>query len=161
MKHGISEQEWDDYLEGRTDEKMRDRLEAHLIGCLSCWETHETLAHAERTLRQAARELSFDLNVSDRDLNLAKQRVFANLDRSENGVQARLDALAAVLAPMCGEQIAKNALLSAAVDSPARSLERVSAANWTPFLTRLTKIAAVMCGDAGASLVWESGQWEA
>jgi hypothetical protein len=30
--------------------------------------------------------------------------------------------------------------------------------NWTSFLSSLKTIAAVMCGETGARLVWESGQ---
>jgi hypothetical protein len=31
--------------------------------------------------------------------------------------------------------------------------------NWTSFLASLKPIADVMCGETGARLVWESGQF--
>ncbi|HJZ82857.1 MAG TPA: zf-HC2 domain-containing protein [Pyrinomonadaceae bacterium] len=172
MKHGITEEEWNDYLEGLADEATRDRLEAHLIGCLDCWEFYEQMAHATGNLRIAGKRLRAELVLSDRQLHAGFERVFAKLNNSEtNGpglsreplphqpIQQKLDALAALLAPMCGPRTALKALRTAANDSPARSLEQVTAENWTPFLANLTFIANVMCGETGAHLVWESGQW--
>ena len=46
MIHGFTEEQWDGYIEGQLDEETRDRIEAHLIGCLSCWEFHERMATA-------------------------------------------------------------------------------------------------------------------
>ena len=50
MTHLFSEEEWNDYIEGRIDDETRDRIEAHIIGCLSCWEFHERMATATRAL---------------------------------------------------------------------------------------------------------------
>ena len=50
MTHLFSEEEWTDYIEGRIDDESRDRIEAHLIGCLSCWEFNERMATATRAL---------------------------------------------------------------------------------------------------------------
>jgi hypothetical protein len=74
-------------------------------------------------------------------------------------VRKRLDELAVIMAPMCGSQTAERALRAAAQVSPARTLEQVNADNWTPFLSSLKSIATVMCGETGAHLVWERGQF--
>jgi Putative zinc-finger len=166
MIHGISEKEWNDYLEGHLDEAARDRIEAHLIGCLSCWEFHEQMALTTQALRSAGSGIRDTLTLQDLQLRKGLHGVFTRIRTAEletvyirqSSVKQRLEALAAVMAPMCGSQTARKALSAAAQVSPARSLEQVTLENWTPFLTSLKSIATVMCGETGAHLVWESGQ---
>ncbi|MBO0721010.1 MAG: zf-HC2 domain-containing protein [Blastocatellia bacterium] len=166
MIHGITEKEWNDYLEGELDESGRDRIEAHMIGCLSCWEFHEQMALTTQALRLAGEEMRDDLALQDHQLRQGMQGVFARIRTAQldsvfseqNSIKLRLDALAAVMAPMCGLQTARNALSAAARVSPARSLEQITMENWTTFLTCLKSIAVVMCGETGAHLVWESGR---
>jgi hypothetical protein len=166
MIHGISEKEWNDYLEGELDEATCDRIEAHLIGCLSCWEFHEEMALTTQALRSAGAEMRDNLTLQDHQLRKGLHGVFARIRTTERetiftkqtSIKQRLDALAAVMAPMCGSRTAREALTAAAQVSPARSLEQVTFENWTPFLTSLKSIATIMCGETGAHLVWESGQ---
>jgi len=73
-------------------------------------------------------------------------------------VQGQLNLLERALAPFCGTQAAVRALHAAAKNSPARSLERVTPDNWEPFMEKLTHIAAAMCGETFASLIWERGR---
>jgi hypothetical protein len=167
MTHLFSEEEWNDYIEGEVDDEMRDRFEAHLIGCLSCWKFYQRMANATHALRVSGAGMRAVFALQDRQLSSGLRGVFAKLDEAEAAkreqprrqIQQRLDALAAVMAPMCGSQTATKALRAAAKVSPARSLERVTEDNWTSFLTSLKPIADVMCGETGARLVWESGQF--
>src|SRR5262245_34705424 len=166
MIHRISEKEWNDYLEGQIDDASRDRIEAHLIGCLSCWEFHEQMALTTQALRIAGEEMRDDLTLQDHQLRQGLHGVFARIRSAQlesvfsdqSSIKMRLELLAEVMAPRCGSQTARKALSAAARISPARSLEQVTLENWTPFLTSLKSIAAVMCGATGAHLVWESGQ---
>ena len=166
MTHLFSEEEWNDYIEGRIDDEARDRIEAHIIGCLSCWEFYERMATATRALVASGAGMRAVFALQDRRLNAGLRAVFAKINEAESAkrdrplraIQQRLDALAAVMAPMCGSQTATKALRAAAQVSPARSLERVTDDNWASFLTSLKTIAAVMCGETGARLVWERGQ---
>jgi len=167
MTHLFSEEEWNDYIDGRIDEEARDRIEAHIIGCLSCWEFYERMATATRALTACGAGLRAAFALQDRRLNAGLRAVFAKINETEaakrglplRAIQQRLDALAEVMAPMCGSQTAIKALRAAAQVSPARSLESVTEDNWTSFLSSLKPIAAVMCGETGARLVWESGQF--
>lgn len=167
MIHGISEKEWNDYLEGQLDVSARDRIEAHMIGCLPCWEFHEQMAWTTKALRVAGEDIRAALTLQDHQLQHGLRGVFARIQAAGlnrpltpySSIQHRLDALMAVMAPMCGAQTALKALRAAARISPARSLEHVTTDNWTPFLTSLISIATVMCGETGAHLVWESGQF--
>lgn len=167
MTHLFSEEEWNDYIEGEVDDEARDRFEAHLIGCLSCWKFYQRMANATHALRVNGAGMRAVFALQDRQLSSSLRGVFAKIDEAEAAkrdqprrqIQQRLDALAAVMAPMCGSQTATKALRAAAKVSPARSLERVTEDNWTSFLTSLKPIADVMCGETGARLVWESGQF--
>jgi anti-sigma factor RsiW len=167
MTHIFSEEEWNDYIEGEVDDETRDRFEAHLIGCLSCWKFYQRMTNATQALRVSGAGMRAVFALQDRQLSSGLRAVFAKIDETEAArrdrprrmIQQRLDALAAVMAPMCGSQTATKALRAAAQVSPARSLERVTEDNWTSFLTSLKPIADVMCGETGARLVWESGQF--
>lgn len=170
MTHVISEETWNDYIEGQIDDEARDRIEAHLIGCLSCWEFHERMANATQALRVNGAGMRAIFALQDQQLSAGLRGVFrkinaADTERTERvphprrAIQQKLDALAAVMTPMCGSQTAIKALRAAAQVSPASSLERVTEDNWTSFLASLKSIAAVMCGETGARLVWESGQF--
>jgi anti-sigma factor RsiW len=167
MTHLFSEEEWNDYIEGEVDDETRDRFEAHLIGCLSCWKFNQRMANATQALRVSGAGMRAVFALQDRQLSAGMRAVFAKIEEAESAkrdrprrlIQQRLDALAAVMAPMCGSQTANKALRAAAQVSPARSLERVTEDNWTSFLASLKPIANVMCGETGARLVWESGQF--
>ncbi|MBO0859796.1 MAG: zf-HC2 domain-containing protein [Chloracidobacterium sp.] len=167
MTHQFSEEEWNDYIEGELDDETRDRFEAHLIGCLGCWKFYERMAHATDALRTNGAGMRAIFALQDRRLSAGLRAVFAKIDEAEAAereeprrlIQQRLEALAAVMAPMCGSLTARKALNAAALVSRARSLESVTEDNWTSFLASLKPIAAVMCGETGARLVWESGQF--
>jgi hypothetical protein len=170
MIHGFSEKDWNDYIEGLAEESLRDRIEAHLIGCWDCWEFYGQMAHATGALRSTSESIRASLALPDRALHAGLRGVFEKLNAAESAmgltdasrhraIEQKLEALAAVMTPMCGSQTAINALRAAAVNSPAQSLEQVTADNWPSFLNHLKSIATVMCGETGAHLVWERGQF--
>lgn len=168
IKHGISEQEWEEYSEGRLTGEACDRIESHLIGCLACWEFYDRFCAAGKRLREAGAEVRRAAPLSDGQMQAALNRVFARLGRDEakrsalstgGPIRERLTQLETVMAAMCGPRTATNALHAAARKSPARAIEQITADNWDSFLTNLTSIATVMCGETGAHLVWESGQF--
>jgi len=165
MKHGISELDWNDYVDRCAPQQVCDRIEAHLIGCLDCWEFYEQMSRANRALVDAAEEARQKTIPEDRQLHLMLSGVFSRIRTAEAGVplhsqvKGRLSRLETVLAPFCGPKAAVNALHAAARSSPASSLERVTLDNWGPFLEELTAIAAAMCGETFAGLVRESGQF--
>jgi predicted anti-sigma-YlaC factor YlaD len=164
MKHGISEHEWSDYLDGWATSEVRDRIETHFIGCLQCWEFYERMCGATEVLVDAGEEARQALTLEDRDLHAMLSGAFSRLRAGEvmtpvpAQVQGRLDMLETMLAPFWGTQAVASALQTAAKNSPARSLEKVTVDNWEQFLERLTAIAAAICGETFAGLVWERGQ---
>jgi hypothetical protein len=161
--HGITPGEWEAYVEGKLNGAECDRLETHLTGCLACWERVEELRLATDLLRQTGAAARRSLPLRDAELYAGLQQAFAKLHAAESAADAatirhRLEALTKVLAVMCGPLTATQALRVAAQRSAARTLARVSPDNWDSFLTRLTSIATVMCGETGARLVRESGR---
>jgi hypothetical protein len=170
MIHGFSEKDWNDYIEGLADESLRDRIEAHLIGCWDCWDFYGQMARATGALRSTGENIRASLTLPDRALHAGLRGVFEKLKAAESAmgltdasrhrtIGQKLEALAAVMSPMCGSQTAINALRAAAVNSRAQSLDQVTADNWPSFLNHLRSIATVMCGETGAHLVWERGQF--
>ncbi|MGH9851864.1 MAG: anti-sigma factor family protein, partial [Blastocatellia bacterium] len=83
MRHGFSEKEWNDYIEGQVDEEMRDRIEAHLIGCLACWEFHERMAHTTQALRAAGAGMRAIFALPDQRLRAGLRNVFAKIGLAE------------------------------------------------------------------------------
>ncbi len=166
MKHGISEEDWEDYVEGRSSPEGIDRIETHLIGCLACWEHYDQVKHTTNQLREAAADLRRALPLSDIQLHADLQVVLVRKRAQEQGlgvlssaeIQARKNFLESLISPMCGTQTAINAMRAAAVSSPARTLDEVTAENWAPFLEQLTSIATVMCGATGAELIRKGGR---
>jgi hypothetical protein len=165
MKHGITELEWNDYVDRLAPIDVRDRIEAHLIGCLECWDFYEQVSRASRVLQQAGEEARERVTLGDPQLHAMLGGVFSRLKANESSksvdplVRGRLSRLETVLAPFCGPKAAVCALQAAARNSRASTLEQVTVDNWGEFLERLTAIAAAMCGETFAGLVRESGQY--
>ena len=166
MKHGITEQEWEAYSEGCLDEAASDRIEAHLIGCLTCWEEYERLKKAANAWHAAGAAVRWQTPLSDAALHEGLQRVLARAratditqDITEKAaIQTRLTQLEDVLALLCGTRTAFCALRTAANSTPAHRLNLLTAEHWEPFLDRLASIALVLCGAAGAELIRAGGQ---
>lgn len=166
MRHEISEQDWNDYFEGELAAEARERIDAHVASCFACWEFCQRMARTTRALRGAVGEVRETLQLDSEELQRSLRSFLARVEAARadeaslasKQIQARLDALADVMAPMCGAHTARSALHLAARNSVAKSLDGVTHGNWESFLENLTSIAAVMCGATGADLVWESGR---
>ena len=164
MKHGITSENWEDYLDGTIALPERDRIESHLIGCLSCWEFHERLATLTARLQTDGTMMGNRYPLSNEALQAGLRATYARICLSQShaqpptALQKRLQELEAVMTVFCGAEAAANALATAAQNSPARRLPQLSPENWEAFLQRLTRIAHVLCGITGARLVFESGR---
>ncbi len=165
MIHGISEQAWIQYLDKQLEVSERERIEAHLADCAECREFCKRMARTDEFLHRLADEHAerFPLQNEQLHINLAKvlARVLDAEARegalSRPAIAQRMKYLEEILAAMCGEWTAVNALRVAATSSLAGAHEHVTQDNWMSFLKKLTSIASVFCGDAGARLLWEYG----
>jgi predicted anti-sigma-YlaC factor YlaD len=163
MNHGITPNEWERHLDGSLPIEDQDRIEAHLIGCLPCWEFHQRMATLHAQLQTAGEAKRDQFALSDEKLRDGLRNVYARIhahhtNANVNSVQQRLNELEALMTVFCGTQTAMKAMQAAAQQSPAKKLPRVSQENWEAFLKRLTAIAHVLFGNTGARLVFESGR---
>ena len=164
MKHGISHEEWEDYLAGQTTPYARDRIEAHLIGCLPCWQRYQQESRAIRELQEAAAEAQERLTISDQRLSSMFAVLRENIRASEKDatipgqIQSSLESLKSVLDPVFGSQAALRAMQLAANGSYSFSLDRITQEGWNAFLERLTAITSIICGDVFAGLIMEQGK---
>lgn len=163
MNHGISENEWEGYLNGTLAAAQRDQVDAHLIGCVPCWEFHQRMAALDAQLRQAGEARRDGFPLSDEKLQAGLHNVFARIHAQHRAdepdlVRQRLHELEAMMTVFCGTEVAASALQTAAQRSSAHSLKQVTRENWESFLQRLIAIAQVLCGRTGASWLLESGR---
>ncbi len=158
MRHGISTELWEDYLEDSLTAAERSQIEAHLNDCAGCRELAVQMAQCTLRLHDAAILFDDAPLLSAEELEAAWQAALAQLGADETPVRQRLDELEAAMAVLCGSHTAVRALQAAAADSPAHSLTRLTRENWEPFLCSLLGIARALCGRTGARLIMESGQ---
>lgn len=86
--HGISEQEWIDYLNEALSggERDRDRLGAHLSACAECRELHGRIVFTVESLRGAGAEVRGAFPLDEEQLHASLVRVLARiLDRYNGG----------------------------------------------------------------------------
>jgi hypothetical protein len=164
--HGISAEEWIDYLDRRLDGSARARIEAHMADCSKCREFYGRIESAVKSLEAAGSEIIRGLPLGDEKINLSLAKILARiLDAEANqqqltpaAISERLNHLEELLALMCGSWTAASVLRVAAEGTRARSLNHLTQDNWASFLERLTSITSVFCGTAGARLVREYGR---
>jgi len=164
MNHGISDQEWNDYIDGIATADVSARIQSHCAVCTECWEFYDQMSCSTLLLQDAAGDARRGFTLDSSHLDHLLTNVLAAIRSGEGGsfdpvhVKGRLDMLETVFAPFCGSQAAARALQSAAAQSRARTIEQITEDNWEPFMERLTAIAAAMVGDTFANLVWERGR---
>lgn len=167
MFHEISEQDWENYLNGEATGAARQRIEAHLIVCPECRVMIERMKLVEGQFKRAISDARRQTTLRDEQIYQGLRGVFLRLVAEESEpetggqqvIEQWLRALETALADMCGNHTAVRVLRVAAKNSPAHSLERVEAGNWQPFLHHLTLITQVVCGEIGAQLVGEIGRF--
>ena len=164
MEHGYSEEEWDDYLAGRSAADVRARIDAHLVGCTRCWEMYHEQSPTMRAVAEAAEEARERLTVADEHVRAMFAQTMASVKAAENlsdepaEIRSRLDFLKSLLVPVFGPQAAQRAMRLAAHDPSAGSSGGMTRDSWNPFLERLAAIASIICGDVLAGLIREHGR---
>ena len=163
--HGISEQQWIDYLDRRLEAGERARVESHLETCPECRTFHASMTRTTLSLREAGAQVRGSFTVEAEQTHNALAHVLARvLDAearqqklSRGEIEERLEQLEEILAEMCGSWTAANALRVASRNAIHDSVGNLTRENWPTFLKRLASIASVFCGDSGAKLVLEYG----
>ena len=144
MTHGITPEEWVDYLDGALAAAGRARIDEHLAVCSVCWSVLQDLMMAHEFLSEAAKDLRQHLTLTGRPLEPAR------------GLQ-QLGRLRALMIPMCGAHTTRRAMDVAARRSNGPFLEAAAMTNWPVFMGHLTEIMVLLCGDPAAELVSRGG----
>jgi len=164
MKHGISDAEWEDYLARQATPQARDRIEAHLIGCLPCWQRYQKETRIIGALEEASAEAREQLTIADSRLSSMFAPVLASIRASEKDaimplhIQSSLELLKLILDPVFGSSAALRAMQLAANGSYTSPLNQITQERWSSFLERLTVITSIICGDVFAGLIKEQGK---
>ena len=158
MRHEITPELWEDYLEGALAAAARGRIETHLRDCVACGELAAQLQNCTADLYEAAVRFDSALLTNADRVDEAWEAMLARIRLDDAPLRQRLDELEAAMAVLCGSHTAAKALHVAAAESPARSLARLTRENWEPFLQSLLAIMRALCGRTGARLILEGGQ---
>ena len=158
MRHGISELEWIEYLDG-SDGPDQFRMAAHLEMCPECRGFLKRMRAVDTALSSAASRIREEIVVAPDQLAQALENSLT--DARDRCVSVRIGALYLLLASMCGRETSSRAIRAAAHRilevSPGLMRNRL----WTGFLDNLQSIIAPLCGEPAARLIWERGMnWE-
>jgi hypothetical protein len=162
VRHGISDERWEDYLLGKGTPEARASIDAHLLSCRECWQSYLREYPAMSALNSAAEDARTQLAMDDRQLRPMFAAMMAAIRAedlaSTEEVKNGLDFLKLVLDPVFGPATAQRAMHLAANLSPAPAPRQITRENWDGFLERLAAMASIVCGDVFAGLIREHGQ---
>lgn len=164
MKHGFTEEEWEDYLADQSTQQSRQRIDAHLVTCSHCWQRYQDESPTILALVAAAREAKEKLVVSDERLHsmlaavMADARGLEDVSTTTDEIRSGLHFLRAILVPVFGPKAAHCAMVLAANGSASRPLGRMTRESWSTFVEQLAAIISIICGDVFAALIREHGQ---
>lgn len=164
MKHGFTEEEWEDYLSDQSTQQSRQRIDAHLVTCSHCWQRYQDESPTILALVAAAREAKEALVVPDERLRsmlavvMANARGLEDVSTTTDEIRSGLHFLRAILVPVFGPKAADCAIVLAANGSASRPLGRMTHESWDTFVERLAAIISIICGDVFAALIREHGQ---
>jgi len=163
LKHGITDEEWEDFLAGQGAVHSHARIDAHLMKCVQCWELYQQESPAMRAVAAAAIEAREKLVVSDERVQSVLAAVLSRIGMEDDStttaqIRSGLDFLRSILDPVFGPKAAQCALLLAASGSDSLSLDGLTRESWTAFLERLAAMISIICGDVFAGLIREHGQ---
>ena len=69
MNHGILDQEWNDYLDGKVTAEVCYRIDAHCAVCLECSEFREQMSCATQLLTEAANEARRRFTLKEKQID--------------------------------------------------------------------------------------------
>lgn len=155
MTHGLSRDEWIDYLDGGCTPEQRKGIEAHLMVCSDCRELAACFGTVDTTLQWFAQRLREDAAVQSEEIAAALRKT---LERTgDRGVSAKIGMLYFLLASMCGEKVSGRVIRSAAHRAVTASSYSLKGELWPGFLDHLHSIVAPLCGEPAATLIRTRG----
>jgi anti-sigma factor RsiW len=158
--HGITDQQWMDFHDGKLDAPSRATIEGHLAACAECASLHEELViWRERLAGEGARirqAMELPEPELERMLAASLERVAAARPAAWRGGAAEAVAmLRTLLAPVLGAGTVR-----AACDAALRlaAPDGITAATWATFTRALGEIIRAICGIAAGRLVGRAAE---
>jgi predicted anti-sigma-YlaC factor YlaD len=155
MKHGTSEQEWIDSLDGVASSKTQARIEAHLTACVECRRFLDNLLAVDALMEEKTLHIRQRIIITRERITAARNKIITSLEN--DCVSTKLEVLRWMLAPMCGTTTANRAIGAAAQRVAASSPKALTEKLWPCFVEHLRSILAPLCGEPAAHLIWECG----
>lgn len=158
MKETFSRQEWVEYTSGVVAEDLKLSMDRHIRRCEECSGIVRRFEEIEHELVEAVAILRESVPVSE----WSGERAYEALRRE--GLPERADLLAErilrlqlFLTPICGFGTVQRAMLAAAGQAAADSVERLTEREWPAFVGHLSSIVGALCGEPSGRLLWHLG----
>ena len=164
MRHGISQQEWLDFLDHTLAPSKEARLRAHLATCGPCHELWQGLQEWRELMMEEGWRLrdSVQYTGPQIDLLLARtlERIRAMAATPVSSTWSALEAmilLRSLMTPICGAGAARATMDLALERSNFGPGERVNHQNWRRFVSNLSDVFASICGVEAGCLIDRAG----
>ena len=166
MKHGISEQQWLEYIDGALPARERARVWEHIEACPECAQTLRELDGWRALISEEGARLRLSAQLPEAEID---SLLAGCLERIRAGEPAGLRLglgwtvtegmilLRSLMEPMCGLGTARATISLAARRSTADQQGHITERNWRIFVANLSEAIASVCGSAAGRLVSRAG----
>ena len=166
MPHGISEQQWIEYLDGSLNKQESARLRDHARSCPECAETLRELSlWREKLVEEAAVvRAAFEASPADLDrlLSASLQRIrpfepAAYFSDPSWSFREAVTLLRLLVEPFCGSGTAGATIHLAVQRSTLNGSYTDTPAAWNLFVSNMSEVVSSVCGTAAGRLVNQVG----
>ena len=165
MTHGVTQQQWLDFMDGNLDAGRRREIQQHLELCPECYGDYLEMMAWGHAIESEASRLRDAIDRAepgmDRLVQDALERIRAvGLEPCAAGpytTSRSLFVLRTLLAPICGIGTARAAIQLARRDAGLLAGDRFGASEWRDFVAILSRTISQQCGIAAGRLIVSVG----
>jgi anti-sigma factor RsiW len=160
MRHGISEEQWIEYLEGGLVELDGARFGDHLSACPECAATLVELSFWRGKLAEEAARMRAAFETSPDQIDRLLAASLERIGRSHPSWTFReaVMLLRLLVEPFCGSGTAGAAVQLAMQRSTAHGWPE-NPATWDLFVSNMSEMMSSVCGTEAGRLVNQVGDW--
>lgn len=166
MQHGISEQEWIQYIDSNLRAKKQASIRTHVDGCRECAQLLAELSTWQELLKEEASQLRETFQTSQAEIEPLLAQCLARIRTAESAktrtglrwtVTEAMSLLRFLLEPICGQGTTQATMNLAIQRSAADRDGHITSQNWKLFIANLSDAIASICGSAAGRLVGRVG----
>ncbi len=165
MTHGITEQQWVEYIDGGLDAETRERVLTHANNCAECANLLSDLKAWRELMTVEAARLRHACALPDNQLDDMLTRSLERIHEAEPAALRRgLDwtvreamSLLHSLTESFGGPGTARATMDLAVLRSTDSRGEITGSNWKLFVANLSEVIDSVCGSAAARVVGRAG----